>query len=143
MRLTGFSWLEHNFCTSQMRKAEGIVCAFISLLTHLASPFDFWYDKTERERIGMDTFQKLEQLTALAKKNETLRLALLKTRDAKDPLMSFCKLAQESGVELYIGELFAVGQEYSDNQCKSTNGGNPTPYDAFDDAYENFLASLA
>ena len=54
-----------------------------------------------------------------------------------------CKtLAREAGVELYPGELLAVGEEYSDNQCKSTNGGNPTPYDSFNDAYEIFLASV-
>ena len=50
--------------------------------------------------------------------------------------------AREAGVELYPGELLAVGEEYSDNQCKSTNGGNPTPYDSFNDAYEIFLASV-
>ena len=51
-------------------------------------------------------------------------------------------IAREAGVELYPGELLAVGEEYSDNQCKSTNGGNPTPYDSFNDAYEIFLASV-
>lgn len=90
----------------------------------------------------MNTFQKLEKLNAMAKANTVLRLALLHTREEKDPMLSFCTIAQENGVELYLGELFAVGQEYSDNQCKSTNGGNPTPYTAFDDAYENFLAGL-
>ena len=90
----------------------------------------------------MNTFQKLDKLTALAKADNTLRLALLATRNDQDPMLAFCRIAQENGVELYIGELFAVGQEYSDNQCKSTNGGNPTPYDAFDDAYENFLVGI-
>ena len=90
----------------------------------------------------MNTFEKLERLTELAKKDETLRKALLKTRENKEPILSFCALAQEAGVELYPGELLAVGEEYSDNQCKSTNGGNPTPYDSFNDAYEIFLASV-
>ena len=79
----------------------------------------------------MNTFEKLERLTELAKKDETLRKALLKTRENKEPILSFCALAREAGVELY-----------SDNQCKSTNGGNPTPYDSFNDAYEIFLASV-
>ncbi len=92
--------------------------------------------------IDMTTFQKLDKLNTLAKENESLRLALLNTRSSEEPMLSFCRLAQEAGVELYLGELFSVGQEYSDNQCKSTNGGNPTPYDAFDDAYENFLVAL-
>ncbi len=90
----------------------------------------------------MNTFVKLEQLSVLAKKDQTLRQALLETQTSKDPLDAFCCLAQKAGVDLSIGELFAVGQEYSDNQCKSTNGGNPTPYDSFHDAYESFLASL-
>ena len=87
----------------------------------------------------MNTFEKLERLTELAKKDETLRKALLKTRENKEPILSFCALAREAGVELYPGELLAVGEEYSDNQCKSTN---PTPYDSFNDAYEIFLASV-
>lgn len=91
----------------------------------------------------MNTFEKLEALTALVKQNEALRRRLLETRIQRDPLAEFCRLAQAAGVALTPGELFAVGQEYSDNQCKSTNGGNPTPYDAFDDAYENFLASIS
>ena len=88
----------------------------------------------------MNTFEKLEQLSALAKKSEKLRQRLLETQASKDPL---CRQAREAGVDLSIGELFAVGQEYSDNQCKSTNGGNPTPYDSFNDAYETFLASIS
>ena len=90
----------------------------------------------------MNTFEKLEQLSGLAKKDKTLRQGLLETQTSKDPLDAFCRLAQKAGVDLSIGELFSVGQEYSDNQCKSTNGGNPTPYDSFQDAYEIFLASL-
>ena len=103
----------------------------------------FWYDNAEGKRIRMNTFAKLDKLTELARQDTALKNALLHTRNERDPLASFCALAQSAGVELYIGELFAVGQEYSDNQCKSTNGGNPTPYDAFDDAYENFLASIS
>ena len=90
----------------------------------------------------MNTFQKLEKLTALAKANDKLRLALLATREDKEPMRTLCRIAKGNGVARYRGELFAVGQEYPDNQCKSTNGGNPTPYDAFDDAYENFLVGI-
>lgn len=90
----------------------------------------------------MDTYEKLEKLTELANKDSELRRKLIATRESRDPMKDFCELAQESGVELYLGELFSLGLEASDNQCKSTNGGNPTPYTAFDDAYENFLMSL-
>ncbi len=91
----------------------------------------------------MNTFEKLEQLSVLAHQDRELRSKLLETRSSQDPLDAFCAQAQKAGVELSIGELFAVGQEYSDNQCKSTNGGNPTPYDSFNDAYETFLASIS
>ena len=49
----------------------------------------------------MNTFEKLERLTELAKKDETLRKALLKTRENKEPILSFCALAREAGVELW------------------------------------------
>ena len=90
----------------------------------------------------MTTFQKLDRLTALARGDEALRQALLATQAAAEPLLEFCALAQQAGVDLEAGELFAIGLEYSDNQCKSTNGGNPSPYEAFDDAYENFIFSI-
>lgn len=90
----------------------------------------------------MTTFQKLDQLTALARADERLRQRLLATQASADALWDFCRLAQAVGVELYAGELFAVGEEYCDNQCKSTNGGNPSPYDSFNDAYENFIESI-
>lgn len=90
----------------------------------------------------MTTFQKLDRLTQLAKADKALRQSLLATQASADALWDFCALAQAAGVELYAGELFAVGQEYCDNQCKSTNGGNPSPYDSFNDAYENFIESI-
>ena len=90
----------------------------------------------------MTTFQKLDRLTALVQQDEALRRRLLATAESEDSLWEFCALAQEAGVELYAGELFAVGEEYCDNQCKSTNGGNPSPYDSFNDAYENFIESI-
>ena len=91
----------------------------------------------------MTTFQKLDLLTAKAREDRQLRFSLLKTKGEPEPLVAFCALAGEVGVDLSVGELFAVGMEYSDNQCKSTNGGNPSPYEAFDDAYENFISSLS
>lgn len=90
----------------------------------------------------MDTYEKLEKLTELANRNDELKQKLLATKEGPDPMKDFCLIAQANGVELYLGELFSLGLEASDNQCKSTNGGNPTPYTAFDDAYENFLTSL-
>ena len=87
-------------------------------------------------------YAMLEKLSALAKSDPVLREKLLSTRGEADPLDVFCTLAAEAGCPVSLGELVALGQEYSDNQCKSTNGGNPTPYEFFDDTYENFLSSL-
>jgi hypothetical protein len=85
---------------------------------------------------------ELEQLYSDAKKDPLLKKRLLATCSADDPMDSFCKVACDVGHPITVGELLEIGQEYSDNQCKSTNGGNPDPYDFFDDSYETFLASL-
>jgi hypothetical protein len=85
---------------------------------------------------------ELELLYSDAKKDPLLKKRLIKTRSADDPMDAFCKIACDVGHPITVGELFAIGQEYSDNQCKSTNGGNPNPYDSFEDAYETFLTSL-
>ena len=76
--------------------------------------------------------------------DETFRLALLKTRDAADPLLALCILAQENGYSLSLGNIISDGEEFCCNQMKSTNGGNPMPYDCFgfDDAYEMFFMSI-
>lgn len=87
-------------------------------------------------------YAMLEKLSGLAKNDPDLRKKLLDTKNADDPLDAFCTFAGEVGCSISLGELVASGQEYSDNQCKSTNGGNPTPYEYFDDTYENFLSSL-
>lgn len=89
-----------------------------------------------------DINKELELLHSDAKKDPLLREKLLATRSADDPMDEFCKIACAVGHHITVGELFAIGQEFSDNQCKSTNGGNPYPYDSFDDTYETFLASL-
>ena len=89
-----------------------------------------------------NTIKELELLYSDAKKDPLLKEKLLATRSAADPMNAFCEIACDAGHLITVGELFSVGQEYSDNQCKSTNGGNPYPYDSFDDTYETFLASL-
>ena len=41
-----------------------------------------------------------------------------------------------------VGELFAMGQEYTDNLLKSVNGGAEYPMEGWEDTYELFLAAL-
>ncbi len=90
----------------------------------------------------MNTFLKLEKLTALCKKETDFKNRLIETANTDDPIYNFCIIAQGAGIDLSLGEMFALGEEYCDNQCKSTNGGNPSPYYSFNDTYENFIESL-
>ena len=76
--------------------------------------------------------------------DEDFRAQLLKTRTAADPLLALCELSTAAGYPLSLGEIISDGEEFCCNQMKSTNGGNPMPYDCFgfDDAYEMFFASI-
>ena len=85
---------------------------------------------------------ELEKFHKAAKENPELREKLLATRNADDPLDAFCIIAKASGYNIPLGELFELGQEFNDNQCKSTNGGNPRPNECYEDVYDTFLASL-
>ncbi len=84
----------------------------------------------------------LAALRSLALGNEPLRRQILETASAAEPLPALCRLAGAHGIALTPEEIIADGEESSCNQMKSTNGGNPMPYDCFDDAYEMFLFSL-
>ena len=90
----------------------------------------------------MTTNQKLVLLMEAAQKNEELKNKLLSSKTGKDPMLEFCQTSTEYDIPLTVGELFALGEETSDNQCKSTNGGNPSPYEYLSDPYEMFLAGL-
>ncbi len=72
------------------------------------------------------------------------RAALLRTREAADPLTALCDFAAAHGYNLTLGDVISDGEEFCCNQMKSTNGGNPMPYDCFgfDDAYEMFFLSI-
>ena len=88
-----------------------------------------------------------DTLRALRKRaltDESFRLALLRTRKDPDPVAALCAFATENGYPLTFEEVIASGEEFACNQMKSTNGGNPMPYDCFgfDDAYEMFFASI-
>ena len=85
----------------------------------------------------------LRAMRELALKCDAVRLALLSSRESADPLEAFCAAAASYGFSLTPGELISDGEEFSSNQTKSTNGGNPMPYDCFDDAYEMFLISIS
>ena len=88
-----------------------------------------------------ETLRKLRE-RALA--DDAFRKALLETRRAADPLLALCDFATANGYPLTLGDVISDGEEFCCNQMKSTNGGNPMPYDCFgfDDAYEMFFYSI-
>ena len=85
---------------------------------------------------------ELLRFRAMVLADNDLRRRVLLTRDAADPLGEFCTLAQTRGLSLTPEDVIGSGEEYSCNQTKSTNGGNPIPAACFDDDYEMFLFSV-
>ena len=88
--------------------------------------------------------ETLRALRERALSDPQFRQALLRTRESDDPLESLCAFAVAHGYTLTPGDMISDGEEFACNQMKSTNGGNPMPYDCFgfDDAYEMFFFSL-
>lgn len=77
-----------------------------------------------------------------AKTDADFRAGLLATRDNSEPLLALCEFATANGYPLTIADIISDGEEFSCNQTKSTNGGNPLPYDCFDDPYEMFFVAI-
>ena len=75
-----------------------------------------------------DTLFNLRQY---ALSHSTLRKALLHTYTEPNPLEAFCALATSAGFPLTPESIIAGGEEFSCSQTKSTNGGNPLPYEMF------------
>ena len=88
--------------------------------------------------------ETLRALRERALRDPQFRQALLRTRESDDPLESLCAFAVAHGYTLTPGDVISDGEEFACNQMKSTNGGNPLPYDCFGfaDAYEMFFFSL-
>ena len=84
----------------------------------------------------------LMALRSAALADPALRRQILDTASQAEPLEALCALARALHIPLTPEEIIGEGEESSCNQTKSTNGGNPMPYDCFDDAYEMFLISL-
>ena len=84
----------------------------------------------------------LMKLRAAALADDALRQEILKSAEATEPLTALCAVARSAGIALSPEDILSEGEEFSCNQTKSTNGGNPLPYDCFDDAYEMFIISL-
>ncbi len=92
----------------------------------------------------MTVADMLDELQRNAEANEEIRQKLLETRRQKEPLIAFCKAAQELGYELYPMDVIAAGEDFHAQMKRSTNGGgeNSPKLDGEDDFYEMFFASI-
>lgn len=86
--------------------------------------------------------KELNRLLATAKKDANLKQTLINTKSQADPMEAFCRLCQQLGYNITIGELFALGKDMSDSKLRSVNGGGNFEIDGWDDAYENFFLQL-
>lgn len=92
----------------------------------------------------MEVGAMLVELQEKAKRDETLRLKLIETKKADDPLSAFCQACRDLGYPLYEMDLIVAGEESYAAMSRSTNGGgeNHPMLDGEDDYYELFFACL-
>lgn len=92
----------------------------------------------------MTVADMLDELQRKAETNEEIRQKLLATRSQKEPLIAFCRAAQELGYELYPMDVIVAGEDFHAQMKRSTNGGgeNSPKLDGEDDFYEMFFASI-
>ncbi len=93
----------------------------------------------------MDIMAWLDKLEHDAHHDESLRQALLSTRNDPEPFLSFCRKCQQLGYPIYAMDLVNIGEEFYASMRRSTNGGGEnSPKLAWeDDFYELFMAQLA
>jgi hypothetical protein len=91
----------------------------------------------------MDIDYELSQLTQRARKNPQLRLELLETRSAPDPVAAFCAKCAELGYShITVYELLTAGEAFCAEMLRSVNGGGVEAPDDWDDFYEMFFDEL-
>ncbi|MBQ3053478.1 MAG: hypothetical protein IJC89_01060 [Clostridia bacterium] len=86
--------------------------------------------------------EKLTLLLHLALNDKKIKDALVKTKNATDPVSAFCKKAKEYGIEISEAELFLSGEEFTGSMLRSVNGGGVEAFDSWTDFYELFFAAL-
>ena len=92
----------------------------------------------------MDILAMLEEIQHKALNDDALKLKILATEAAKEPLDEFCKVCQQEGYEIYPMDVIIAGEESYAAMKRSTNGGgeNAPMLDGEDDFYELILAAL-
>ncbi len=90
-----------------------------------------------------DIFSELEQLKKLALNDEKLRLKLLETRSATDPVKAFCDKCSSLGYNhITVYELLTAGESFCAAMLRSVNGGGVEAPDDWDDFYEMFFDEI-
>lgn len=91
-----------------------------------------------------DVVGMLDELQNKALRSKELKSAFLATRQANDPLATFCQVCQKAGYDIYEMELICAGEEFHAAMKRSTNGGgeNSPMLVCGDDFYELFLSAL-
>lgn len=86
----------------------------------------------------------LDKLQKKAMHDEQLKQELLATKNTKNPLENFCRIAREEGFDIYEMDVIQAGEEFYASMRRSTNGGgeNSPMLEGEDDFYELFLAGL-
>ncbi|MDO4634074.1 MAG: hypothetical protein Q4B01_09485 [Eubacteriales bacterium] len=92
----------------------------------------------------MTTMELLEDVKALARKDETVRAKLFAAKEEKDPVFAFSAVCRKLGFEIYPMDLVNVGEEFYAAMRRSTNGGgeNSPLLEGEDDFFELFFVGL-
>lgn len=92
----------------------------------------------------MEIPEMLDELKQKALKDEKLRSELTATKNAEQPLASFCRKCRELGYPVYEMDLISAGEDFYATMRRSTNGGgeNSPMLEGEDDFYELFFAGL-
>ena len=77
-----------------------------------------------------------------AKADKAFKTELINAYKSSEPLMGFCDICTKNGIPVTAGDIITLGEEYSCNQLKSTNGGGVIPYDYYDDPFEMLMSSI-
>ena len=90
----------------------------------------------------MSIQNELERLMDGAKSDAALRRELIGAAKSDDPMKSFCDVCVKNGYEIYLGELFAYGQDMNDAKLRSVNGGGVNAIDGWVDTFGLLIKEL-
>lgn len=90
----------------------------------------------------MSINSEIIRLTTEAKNNIELRNQLLLSVKTDDPMKSFCEVCLKNGFEIYLGELFAYGEDMNDSKLRSVNGGGVNAIEGWNDAFAQIIKEL-